>query len=865
MDQEPRQSASDATSSPSIVRPVRGWREFAWQRLRPRDFLGLGVFWLLLAMASLAGWLGLFDGRLFDLAVRAVSSDPPSTVAVVRIDQHSPVAHADALRRAGATRVVDITPGEVEALHRAGHFAVPAATGCRPPAADGVLRVLRLHDDAGWPCPLARLAVAAGLDLPDVALLSPDFSARTSTSIPRLDADDTPGDAALRTALKGRIVLRVPAPDAPAHVTPLYPADGLLEPSMLYAMALDALARDRAIRWAPPGMDVLAAALVVLLLQLALRRSSYRATLAGALLSTVPVLLAFAAVLHLARLHVPATASLVAIAAFALRTILRRNRALADTLVDVDHRLTGVVGQRLGNRFELVPDLAWEHANRFVTEFFDLRRSLMLELPTGATHLRAVAAYGCKADDIIEKRRDYRRAPYSTALARELPTPPSRPFLPAADGVIDLITPLMAADQLVGFWAFSVVAAPGASLDGLAAEAGRYASEVAKIILRAGDLNAPADPTARRWPTLARLRSRLLDGANQAREQLAAYRDVFAAVGLPIAVCDLLGHVQFANPSFEQFSDAIDQPLMAMSVTGMLEHQCGLSPAAAKEAMRRAMRGTGEEVRLPMLAGTRDLPQALVLRPILRRGPHQGASAVSPFDLLGMIVEIVPDVRGAEAATRLGHAAAQYARRSQAMLDSIARTVDSLGVSDASQERLADIVAGGLDDARHLLLQAEVLPGHDDAEPVRVDLQRVLQQARQAHAREASEKSVEIQLPAGALPAVAAEPEQLARLLRALLGLLLDDAAPRSTVVVACSTPDGSTVQLRISNDGYGMPAWHVQDVLRDGADLPLLPDASLLDHVAHAAAALDGRVAFQLEADLGKGYRASVTLPRAY
>jgi len=830
--------------------------------MRPRDFIGLGAFWLLLAIASLAGWLGLFDGQLFDLAVRTVSTNPPATVAVVRVDQDHPMP-ADALRQAGATRVVGIAPGDVEALQRAGRFA--AASGCRPPAPDGVLRVLRLRDDAGRPCPLARLAVAAGLDVPDARLLSPDFSARTSTSIPRIDAHSAPGPAGLGTALKGRIVLLVPAPDAAAHVTPLYRADGLLEPSIPYAMALDALARGRAIRWAPPGVDVLAAMLVALLLHLGLRRATYRVTLSVTLLATVPVLLATGAMLHLARLYIPATASLVAMAAFALLSILRRNRALADTLVDVDHRLTGLVGQPLGNRFELVPDLAWEHANRFVIEFFDLRRSLMLELPTGATHLRAVAAFGCTADDIIEKRRDYRRAPYSTALARELPTPPSRPFLPHVEGVVDLITPLMAAEQLVGFWAFSVVPTPGSSLDVLAAEAGRYAREVAKIILRAGDLNAPVERSARRWPTLARLRSRLLDGANQAREQLAAYRDVFAAVGLPIAVCDLLGHVQFANPAFEQFSAAIDQPLMVMSATGLLVHQCGLSPADAKEAMRRAMLGTGEEVRLPMRARGHELPQALVLRPILRRGPDLGASAVSPFDLLGMILEIVPDVSGAEAATRFGHAAAQYARRSQAMLDSIARTVDSLGAKEASQERLADIVATGLDDARTLLHQAEVPPGHEHDVPERVELRLVLQQARHVHARESREKGVDIQLPASALPAVAADPEQIANLLRGLLGLLLDDAAPGSAVVVDSPALRGSSVQLWISNDGYGMPAWHVQDVLRDGADIPLLPDASLLDQVAHAAAALDGRVAFQLEADLGKGYRATVTLPRAY
>ena len=55
----------------------------------------------------------------------------------------------------------------------------------------------------------------------------------------------------------------------------------------------------------------------------------------------------------------------------------------------------------------------------------------------------------------------------------------------------------------------------------------------------------------------------------------------------------------------------------------------------------------------------------------------------------------------------------------------------------------------------------------------------------------------------------------------------------------------------------------HVQEVLRDGAGAPLRSEASLLEQVAHAGASLDGSIGFRLEADLGKGYRATLTLPR--
>lgn len=831
--------------------------------MRPRDVASLGVFWLVLGLASFWGLLAPIDGRLFDLGVRLVPGEPPTTVAVMQVDPSAPPGpSSDALRQAGAAKVVDLTSAELLGLQRATDFAAAEGGDCRPPAPDGVLRALRLRDAAGRPCPLARAASQAGLAMPDAAVVSPDYSARTSTSIPRLEAGRLPDGSALRASVDGRIVLRVPTPDVPAHVTPLYRADGLLEPSTAYAMALDAFARGRAIRWTPPGIDVLAAALVALLLHLALRHASYRATLTVALASAIPVLVLLGALLHVGRIHVPATASLVAIATFVLRTILRRNRALGETLVDIDHRLTGLVGQPLGQGFEVSTDLVWEQANRFVTEFFDLRRSLMLELPPGGTHVRPVAAFGCGPGDVIEKRRDYRRAPYSTALARELPTPPSRPFLPAEDGIVDLITPLMAADQLVGFWAFSVRPSADGSLERLTAEAARYAGEAAKVILRAGTLDGAAEPTVRRWPTLGRLRARLLDSANQAREQLAAYRDVFAAVGHPIAVCDLFGRVQIANPAFEDYAEGVGRPLLAMSLNDILEHQCGLDAAAAKARMRHVMLGGGAEARVPMRADGVHALQVLVLRPILRRTADPGGHLAAPFHLLGLILEIVPDVQEAEAARRLGQAAAQYAMRSQSMLDAISKAVDTLRIDDGSQDRLSDIVAGGLQDARHLLRQADASQA-EGAGSDRVDLHQLLERMRQDHARIARTKSVTIALPARPAPPVLAGEPALAGLLHSVLTLLIDDAAP-GTAVETTFTADGSSVTLAIANEGYAMPAWHVQDVLRDGAGAVLHAGAAPLERVAHAAATLDGTVAFQLGTELGRGYRASLVLPRA-
>lgn len=848
--------------------PPRPW---APGRFHARRLARTVVLWGALAAIALAGWLGPADGLLFDAAVRLAPHGRPPQVALAYYADGRAGSVAGmpqritALRDHGARDVLIVAPAAGPAQPGSPAPAVPtvdSAPACLPDATAGVVRRLRVRDEAGTPCLLGALARQATGRLPAAAAVYPDFTVRTATAVPRITLRDGTPPAALREAVGGRTVVLYPGPDPRSHVTPLYPTDGLLEPSVLLALGLDAVLGGHAVPAAPRGSDVLAAALVVLLLKLALRRARYRFSLVVMVLSTVPVLLGLGLLLRAGVVYVPAAATVLAIAGLALLTVLERNRALADTLVALDHRLTGMVEQPLSQGLERNTGLVWEQANRFASEFFDLRRSIMLELPAGATHMRPVASIGGGVDDLIEKRRDYRRAPYSNALARELPTAPSRPFLAHVDGLVDFIAPLVAADQLVGFWAFSVPGRSLADTGSLAPEAARYASEIAKVVLRANHVLDGPDPGARRWPSLARQRSRLIDGATQAREQLAAYRDVFSAVGHPIAVSDLLGRIQFANPAFEEFAAHVSQPLLAMSIGHMLEQLCGLAPGPAKEVMRRAVLGGSGGQPATLAVHVPELPgrYLLALRPIVRRAPA-GAGG-SPFDMLGMIVEIVGDARSAEAARQLGDAAGRHARRTWSLLDMVARTLEHGPVDAAAQERLRDLVARGLGEARHMVQLANEAAGDPAAAALRVDVHQLLRRIRQAAARPARDKQVTVHLAEQGDPTASVREDTLAAVLTQALALLVEDAVPGSAVQIGCSRPDPGTMRVTLSNEGYGLPESHVADVMRGAHAAVRRPDDGPLDRLAHAATALDANVAFELSSQLGSGYRVRLTLP---
>lgn len=819
------------------------------------------LLWFVLCVLSLSGSLTAIDGWIFDGLVRAAPHAPgQSAVALVQAPTIDARLATSRLLAAGATRVIPLGQDMTRTAPGKGSGA------CSPRPVQGLVRDLPMRDSVGLPCPIALAILGLTGSPVTAARLAPDFSIATSTGLPRLQLGGNESSATLQATVAGRTVLLSTGARHAAYVTPLFGTDGWLEEPLLNAMLLDSILQRRAVRWLPGGADVALAVVVALVLQLALRRRRYRTAMVVTLASIPLVLLLGGLLIRGAGVHVPMTATLLAISVFALRTMLLRNRTLGDTLVELDHRLTGLVQQPLNRTFAQSPELTWDQVNHFVTRFFNLERSVMLDLPAGKAHLTAASALGCSTADIIEKRRDYRRAPYSTSLARERPTPPSRPFFRGAEGLVDLITPLTAADQLVGFWAFSVSARPEAELEALVLEAVRYAEEAAKVVLRSRSAPVAAGEGARRAIPLAMVRSRLLDGAAQAREQLAAYRDVFNAVGHAIAVTDLLGRILFTNPRFEQLAANISQPLLAMSVHDMLGQLCALDAREAKDFLRRVMLQSGtEDAELParLIGGAQHY--SLFLHPIRRDGRRPSAGQSAPFDLLGLVVEISPSALDADVAGHLQRSMHEYVRRTQALLEQALHAADRVAPAEQARDMLIDQLMRGLRDARQAGLMLKAATGQSAGMPVSIDLLQMVYRARQACAIGAMEKDARIEIAEGGPRTVLAQPDVLYTVLADAFAVLVDDALPGSRVDVAWhASEDLQSVVLHMSNEGYGLPPWHVADVMRGGGSVSLAGGgASVLDRLAQSAHALDASTLLSITSELGKGYAIRMTCPR--
>ncbi|GAA3902411.1 hypothetical protein GCM10022228_11060 [Halomonas cibimaris] len=94
----------------------------------------------------------------------------------------------------------------------------------------------------------------------------------------------------------------------------------------------------------------------------------------------------------------------------------------------------------------------WGQIILLTTQILHLDRIILLERRGSAKHLREIKAYRCSIEDIDERRRDFERTPYSTALEEGGPIILSKTFLKnPMPGGRQFLVPLEFNGQLLGF------------------------------------------------------------------------------------------------------------------------------------------------------------------------------------------------------------------------------------------------------------------------------------------------------------------------------------------------------------------------------------------------------------------------------
>jgi len=102
-------------------------------------------------------------------------------------------------------------------------------------------------------------------------------------------------------------------------------------------------------------------------------------------------------------------------------------------------------------------DNPWTQLISMLNQTLHLQRLIFLERPETGQWVTEVKCFNCALDDINERRRDYQRAPYTTAIEQNCPVLVDMPYFKTTDEPeLNYLAPLIFDNRLLGFWAFTI-------------------------------------------------------------------------------------------------------------------------------------------------------------------------------------------------------------------------------------------------------------------------------------------------------------------------------------------------------------------------------------------------------------------------
>ena len=132
-------------------------------------------------------------------------------------------------------------------------------------------------------------------------------------------------------------------------------------------------------------------------------------------------------------------------------------------------------------------DEHWSQVITVVDQVLSLNRTIFLEKVEGDHRVREVRALRCSLSDISERRRDYERTPYSTAIQEGGPIRIDSSFsflkdLPERED--QYLVPLFFGGQTIGFWAFSVDPGKARSIPSFDALVRNFSAQLSELLYR---------------------------------------------------------------------------------------------------------------------------------------------------------------------------------------------------------------------------------------------------------------------------------------------------------------------------------------------------------------------------------------------
>ena len=637
--------------------------------------------------------------------------------------------------------------------------------------------------------------------------------------------------ADLKTLLSGDVISEMVAgktvlvgfqvpPYFPDLRTPLTPGRPGMSPLQFYAYAFETLVSNKYIKWAGTWTTLALVILAVIINIIAYQmltplKSIVFAMIMAAISVTASWLLLRFFLIWIPLVEISTAGVLSLIAALAIRA---RYQYL-DGMKMLLGKSARSQSRRIPERF-FRSDEHWMQIANMINQTLRLKRSIFFEKIEGQQHrVKEILCLNTSLSDIGERRRDFSRDPYASAITQQGPIKVNRFFKSASEDEDQFIAPLTFSGLVLGIWAFTIDRNAN-SEDSVVLEAvQKFAVHIGEMLYRRRTWLE--QETMRRHPLRQFLSLRA--GYRQSEQvadlidllelRLSLVESTFDSLRSPALLADIFGRVLLVNEPMSTLGKFVKIDLYQATALDVVASFSERDPNEIRTSLSKVIL-YNEVVEFPVSISMDRLDTFYSLSVKSVRSHDKGLLKEFglPFSLYGLLIQLrdVSDpVDLMSVKERLIELGMSHIRK---RVDSLTNACTLIGdpgeIAENRNQILTDIVK------RKNALEASLdelqsfIGVEGSAESIKyfpADAGKLLDTARFSLKNEAEEKHLTFQIEGtdtSWLVLVAAR--ELVDIFSIILSILIKDAAEGSLLFIIISEDDGR-VSYSFMNSGYGM------------------------------------------------------------
>ena len=303
-----------------------------------------------------------------------------------------------------------------------------------------------------------------------------------------------------------------------------------------------------------------------------------------------------------------------------------------------------MVKQRAVSDF-FISENYWEKILTMIRQTLQLEAVVILECSANSTQLNIVANHGYDKEIALEKRRDFRRPPYDTAIQHGKPIQPERPFFDI-DPVTTLqfICPLYYGGKILGFCALSLLRETLRNIPRAEEIFQQYSTQIGELLYRRqmmtrGNLNLlPENINA---DSLPYDKSMILQRITALESQLISHTDMSNATLTSGLLYDLFGNLVLANSAAQAFARENNIAIFDCNSLDFLIALTNCSPTEGRQTLMDIIVHDSQAM-LPVSTIKAHATHMVYIR-LVHGGKESSQSSLAPqpFDAQGILFEVL--------------------------------------------------------------------------------------------------------------------------------------------------------------------------------------------------------------------------------